>query len=130
MKNVSILFIGSPPPSTYIRAMPIFKLPEHAKDIVRCCPNHTLLDQTTSRGKATNTRCSIARNVLGNRCFLYHMYFFFSGNPASGHFIRSDNPQAEYQQCIHSGRQSVRIPFKVNGKHFYLPKKTMSFNCT
>ncbi|XP_031567920.1 cellular tumor antigen p53-like isoform X2 [Actinia tenebrosa] len=75
---------GSPPPRTYIRAMPIFKLPEHAKDIVRCCPNHTLMDQITR------------------------------DNPASGHFIRSDNPQAEYQQCVHSGRQSVRIPFKVN----------------
>ncbi|XP_032233774.2 cellular tumor antigen p53 isoform X1 [Nematostella vectensis] len=74
---------GCVPPGTFIRAIPIFKLPEHAKDVVRCCPNHTLLEQS-------------------NR-----------DHPAMAHFIRSDNPRAEYERCAQSGRLSVKIPFHV-----------------
>ena len=29
-----------PPPNSYIRAMPIFKKPEHIQQVVKRCPNH------------------------------------------------------------------------------------------
>lgn len=32
---------GPPPSGAFIRAMPVFRQPEHAKDVVRCCRNHT-----------------------------------------------------------------------------------------
>ena len=36
-----IWFSGPPPSGAFIRAMPVFRQPEHAKDVVRCCRNHT-----------------------------------------------------------------------------------------
>lgn len=130
MKFFSILFKGSPPPSTYIRAMPIFKLPEHAKDIVRCCPNHTLLDQTTSRGKATNTRCSIARNVLGNRCFLISYIYIY--------FQVTQRQDILFVQTIHKQNTSSAFILDVSLSGFpsksmvstFICPKTMPFNCT
>jgi len=38
---VRFLTTGPPPPGAFIRAMPVFRQPEHAKDVVRCCRNHT-----------------------------------------------------------------------------------------
>lgn len=35
------LIPGPPPSGAFIRAMPVFRQPEHAKDVVRCCRNHT-----------------------------------------------------------------------------------------
>ena len=32
---------GPPPSGAFIRAMPVFRQPEHVKDVVRCCRNHT-----------------------------------------------------------------------------------------
>lgn len=36
-----IWYQGPPPSGAFIRAMPVFRQPEHAKDVVRCCRNHT-----------------------------------------------------------------------------------------
>ena len=39
---IGIVWYPGPPPSgAFIRAMPVFRQPEHAKDVVRCCRNHT-----------------------------------------------------------------------------------------
>ncbi|XP_068700305.1 cellular tumor antigen p53-like [Montipora foliosa] len=38
---VRFLTTGPPPHGAFIRAMPVFRQPEHAKDVVRCCRNHT-----------------------------------------------------------------------------------------
>lgn len=38
---VRFLTTGPPPSGAFIRAMPVFRQPEHAKDVVRCCRNHT-----------------------------------------------------------------------------------------
>lgn len=39
---IGIVWYSGPPPSgAFIRAMPVFRQPEHAKDVVRCCRNHT-----------------------------------------------------------------------------------------
>lgn len=36
-----VWYPGPPPSGAFIRAMPVFRQPEHAKDVVRCCRNHT-----------------------------------------------------------------------------------------
>ncbi|CAH3038712.1 unnamed protein product [Porites lobata] len=38
---IRFLTTGPPPSGAFIRAMPVFRQPEHAKDVVRCCRNHT-----------------------------------------------------------------------------------------
>ena len=40
-KFLDVCYPGPPPPGAFIRAMPVFRQPEHAKDVVRCCRNHT-----------------------------------------------------------------------------------------
>jgi len=76
---VRFLTTGPPPSGAFIRAMPVFRQPEHAKDVVRCCRNHT----------AEHT-----------------------GSPATGHFLRCDNQEAEYEECPQTTRHSVRIPLR------------------
>ncbi|KAJ7393325.1 hypothetical protein OS493_006295 [Desmophyllum pertusum] len=76
---VRFLTTGPPPSGAFIRAMPVFRQPEHAKDVVRCCRNHTAEH---------------------------------SGSPATGHFLRCDNQEAEYEECPQTTRHSVRIPLR------------------
>ncbi|KAL9971113.1 hypothetical protein ACROYT_G023600 [Oculina patagonica] len=76
---VRFLTTGPPPSGAFIRAMPVFRQPEHAKDVVRCCRNHTAEH---------------------------------SGSPATAHFLRCDNQEAEYETCPQTTRHSVRIPLR------------------
>lgn len=75
---VRFLTTGPPPSGAFIRAMPVFRQPEHAKDVVRCCRNHTAEHS----------------------------------GPATGHFLRCDNQEAEYEECPQTTRHSVRIPLR------------------
>ncbi|XP_028393735.1 cellular tumor antigen p53-like [Dendronephthya gigantea] len=67
-----------------IRIMPVFKNPEDVRDIVRCCPNHTMdnVDKTS-----------------------------FS---SVKHFIRCENEQVLYKECPMTGRHYLSIPFNAS----------------
>ncbi|XP_070561058.1 tumor protein 63-like isoform X3 [Ptychodera flava] len=69
-----------PPPGSIIRAMPVFKRPEHVKEVVKRCPNH-------SSAKEHNER-----------------------HPAPSHLVRCENVQAMYTEDPTTGRQSVIVP--------------------
>ncbi len=69
-----------PPPSTIIRATPIYVKPEHVQEVVKRCPNHA----TTKE--------------------------FNEGHPAPSHLVRCDHQLASYVEDSFSMRQSVFIP--------------------
>ncbi|XP_077998092.1 tumor protein 63-like isoform X2 [Glandiceps talaboti] len=71
-----------PPPGSIIRAMPVFKRPEHVKEVVKRCPNH-------SSAKEHN-----------------------EGHPAPSHLVRCENALATYMEDQTTGRQSVIVPFE------------------
>ncbi len=72
------------PQGCYLRAMSVFKQPEHVKQVVTRCPNH-------SHGHSKDS--------------------FNEGHPAPSHLIRCEHPSAEYQEDHLTGRQSVLVPF-------------------
>ena len=49
----TIFHLATVPQPCNIRIMPVFKNPEDVRDIVRCCPNHTMdnVDKTSKSDK-------------------------------------------------------------------------------
>ena len=43
-----LVFAASLPPSCTVKILPIFKNQAHMRDVVRCCPNHTVMDANTN----------------------------------------------------------------------------------
>ena len=64
-----------------IRIMPVFKNPEDARDIVRCCPNHTMDNMEKSSFSSVK------------------------------HFARCENENVSYKECPLTGRFFLAIPF-------------------
>nr|XP_006815088.1 PREDICTED: p63-like transcription factor isoform X2 [Saccoglossus kowalevskii] len=71
-----------PPPGSIIRAMPVFKRPEHVKEVVKRCPNHASTKENNE------------------------------GHPAPAHLLRCENVQAQYAEDHTTGRQSVVVPYE------------------
>ena len=73
----------APSAGCVIRATPVYSRPEHVKEVVRRCPNHS--------------SCTGDQN---------------EGHPAPTHLVRCQHSQAYYCEDSFSGRLSVTIPYE------------------
>ena len=73
----------APSAGCVIRATPVYSRPEHVKEVVRRCPNHS--------------SCTDDQN---------------EGHPAPTHLVRCQHSQAYYCEDSFSGRLSVTIPYE------------------
>ena len=67
----------TPPPGSYIRAMPVYAKPEHSQELVRRCPNHT-------GGKEYN-----------------------ENHPAPAHLLRCDHTMSVYTEAAFISRMAM-----------------------
>lgn len=102
--------------------MPVFKNPEDVRDIVRCCPNHTMdnVDKTSKFNKALlliNRECyfdliCIMYNFLALHIIIINtMITVLSGFSSVKHFVRCGNEQVSYKECPLTGRYYLALPF-------------------
>lgn len=75
----------APPPNSYIRAMPIFKKPEHIQAVVKRCPNHASCAQTETGAP----------------------------DPTAYHLIMSSDPSSQYVEDSGTNRLSVLVPYNM-----------------